>query len=136
MYEIRRARELGGIPGSETGRAGKFDPLKSNRTNPRPQYKNIDYRETARAALAEMPSLIYRLIPGGKLCGNEYTVRNPTRADRSAGSFKINIVTGRWADFARFNARGGDIVSLVAYLNHTNQREAALLLLGLLDMRP
>ena len=30
----------------------------------------------------------------------EYVALNPTRADKRAGSFKINLQTGRWADFA------------------------------------
>ena len=41
--------------------------------------------------------------------------RNPTRPDRRPGSFKINLTTGRWADFATGD-RGGDPVSLAAYL--------------------
>ncbi len=41
------------------------------------------------------------------------------------GSFKINIITGRWADFATQD-RGGDLVSLGAYLARCSQSEAAL----------
>ena len=44
-----------------------------------------------------------------------YVALNPTRNDRRPGSFKINIRTGRWCDFATGD-RGGDPVSLVAYL--------------------
>jgi hypothetical protein len=50
--------------------------------------------------------------------------RNPTRADRRAGSFKVNTVTGRWADFATGDA-GGDPVSLYAYINGLTQSNAA-----------
>ena len=41
---------------------------------------------------------------------------NPTRPDRRAGSFKVNLRTGRWADFATGD-KGGDAVSLAAYLS-------------------
>jgi hypothetical protein len=54
-------------------------------------------------------------------------VLNPIRADRRLGSFKINIRTGRWADFATCD-KGGDPVSLVAYLEGVSQGEAARLL--------
>lgn len=60
-------------------------------------------------------------VPGGKTEGNEYKVLNPARADRKIGSFSINLQTGKWADFADFNeARGGDAVSLYAYLNRSS----------------
>ena len=49
---------------------------------------------------------------------------NPTRHDRHLGSFRINMRTGRWADFATGD-RGGDVVSLAAYLSHLKQSEAA-----------
>jgi hypothetical protein len=71
-----------------------------------------------------MPSLAFRLAPGGALRGIEYIVRNPTRADRTPGSFKINTRTGRWADFA-VGARGGSIIGLVAYLYGVGPVEAA-----------
>ncbi len=50
--------------------------------------------------------------------------KNPTRADRRAGSFKCNTHSGKWSDFATGD-RGGDVVSLVAYLEHCGQVEAA-----------
>ena len=56
--------------------------------------------------------------------GREYTARNPRRADRRPGSFRVNVNTGKWADFAMGDA-GGDVVSLAAYLSGTSQVEAA-----------
>ena len=38
------------------------------------------------------------------------------RSDRRPGSFSVNTRTGRWADFATGD-RGGDVVSLAAYLH-------------------
>ena len=55
-----------------------------------------------------------KLLPGGKVIGKEYVVRNPTRADKRAGSFEICISgpkAGVWSDFAA-SAKGGDLVSL------------------------
>jgi hypothetical protein len=43
------------------------------------------------------------------------------------------VRTGRWSDFAT-NARGGDVVSLAAYLAHLNQAQAAEKLAGMLGI--
>ena len=56
--------------------------------------------------------------------GREWVARNPNRTDQGLGSFKVNLVTGRWADFATGD-RGGDPISLVAYLERTGQGTAA-----------
>lgn len=56
-------------------------------------------------------------LPNGRLEGSEWVAINPTRADNSLGSFKINLNTGMWSDF-QSNDKGGDFVSLYAYLNY------------------
>jgi hypothetical protein len=58
------------------------------------------------------------------------------RADRHRGSFRINLATGRWADFALDDdaARGGDLISLAAYLFNIRQSEAARGLMRMLGM--
>lgn len=56
-------------------------------------------------------------LPNGRQDGDEWVALNPTRADEHAGSFKINLSTGAWGDFAT-NDEGGDAVSLYAYLNY------------------
>jgi len=89
--------------------------------------RNISFDNINRAALAALPAILARLAPGGKVIAGEYTARNPVRTDRSPGSFKINMRSGRWADFA-CDARGGDPISLVAYLQGCSQSEAARLL--------
>jgi hypothetical protein len=83
-----------------------------------------DFRAINEAALRELPVLLNRWLPGGRLIGCEYVVRNPRRADRSIGSFKINLRTGRWADFATGD-RGGDPVSLAAFLFNLSHGKAA-----------
>jgi hypothetical protein len=75
----------------------------------------INFDVINRAAVAVLPAILARILPGGKIHGHEYTVLNPRRSDRHLGSFRINIRTGRWADFA-ISAKGGDPVSLVAYV--------------------
>ena len=65
--------------------------------------------------------------------GREYVALNPRRADKRLGSFKINTVSGAWQDFATKD-RGGDPVSLAAYLAGKNQVEAALQLATMLGI--
>jgi DNA primase len=68
-----------------------------------------------------------------KIVGREFVALNPTRADRRAGSFSINLRTGRWADFATGD-RGGDAVSLIAYIERVSLAEAARRLAGMLGV--
>ena len=82
----------------------------------------IDFAAVNVAALAAFPSVLARILPGGKRVGSELVVLNPRRADRNLGSFKINRFNGRWADFASGD-KGGDPISLVAYLADVSQVE-------------
>jgi hypothetical protein len=93
----------------------------------------VDFQHVNRHALAVLPSLLRRWLPGGRIEGAEYTARNPTRADRRPGSFKVNTRTGRWADFATREA-GGDAISLAAYLAGCSQPEAARRLAAMLGI--
>ena len=93
----------------------------------------IDFAATNMICLSCFPSLLATWLPDGKNIGGEWVARNPTRADRRAGSFKINIETGRWADFATGDS-GGDPVSLYAYLNGIGQGEAARALRARLEV--
>lgn len=88
-----------------------------------PKPRKITFEEVNSRALAALPHILARVLPGGKKYGNEYKVRNPTRADNSPGSFSVNTRTGKWADFATGD-KGGDPVSLVAYLEGIKQSEA------------
>lgn len=93
----------------------------------------IDFSEIHRVALANFPLVIARILPGGKCVGSEIVALNPKRCDKQLGSFKINRYTGRWADFATGD-KGGDLVSLVAYLADVSQGEAARLLANMLGI--
>lgn len=87
----------------------------------------IDFHRINRAAAPRLPAIVHRLLPGGKILCREYVVRNPRRCDQRPGSFKINLRSGVWADFATGD-RGGDVISLVAFLEGIPQSEAARLL--------
>ena len=94
----------------------------------------IDFVGINRAALSVLPSLLDRWLPGGRREGREYTARNPRRVDRRPGSFRINLNTGRWADFATGDG-GGDVVSLAAYLHSISQAEAARRIASMLGIK-
>ena len=95
----------------------------------------LDFDAINRAGLASLPALLRRWLPDGHLVGREYTARNPTRADRRPGSFRINTGSGRWADFATGD-KGGDPISLAAYLAGLSQVEAARELAVMLGLDP
>jgi hypothetical protein len=97
----------------------------------------LDFGRVNRAALSVLRALLRRWLPGGKFEGREYIVRNPRRADEHPGSFSINVTNGRWADFAATGdarARGGDPVSLLAYLDGSSQGDAARKLAAILGV--
>lgn len=94
----------------------------------------IDFQRINSAALPVLPSLLSRWLPDGRREGHEWVARNPRRADRRLGSFRVNMNTGKWADFAT-DDRGGDVVSLAAYLAGTGQAEAARNLADMLGVR-
>jgi AAA domain len=86
---------------------------------------SIDFKGIAAAALASAKTLLAEWLPGGRFEGREYVALNPTRNDRALGSFKINWQTGEWSDFADPNAKGGDLISLFAYIDSLDQGQAA-----------
>ena len=96
----------------------------------------IDFDRINAEALVCLDAICRRLLPNGRREGNEYLALNPRRGDRHLGSFRINLANGRWADFALADksARGGDPISLVAYLLNIRQSEAARGLMRMLGM--
>jgi hypothetical protein len=96
--------------------------------------ETVNFDRVNRAALAALPALLARWLPDGIWHGAEYVARNPKRADRRPGSFKVNR-NGRWADWA-VDAKGGDVVSLAAYLAGLSQPEAARELARALGIEP
>lgn len=106
--------------------------LQNNYTN-QPSAQQVNFREVNALAMSYLPSLLSKWLPDGKAFGHEFTALNPKRNDHKAGSFKVNLVTGRWADFAT-GERGGDIVSLAAYLADLSQSDAAKAILRMLGV--
>ena len=125
--------EIGPLPVAKEAGVGarhvRARKLKEAHCTPGP----IDFAEINRAALAAFPAVLARILPGGKRVGAEIVALNPRRADRRLGSFKVNRYNGRWADFATGD-KGGDPVSLVAYLANVSQGEAARLLARMLGL--
>jgi hypothetical protein len=95
----------------------------------------VDFAQVSAAALAHLPELLVRWLPDGQLIGREWTSRNPRRVDRRPGSMKVNIDSGRWADFAVEGVRGGNPISLAAYLAGCSLVDAARYLAHALGMR-
>ena len=94
----------------------------------------IDFQSLNEKALLQVEHLLEEFLPDGELKGNEYVVCNPKRDDTSPGSFSINVVTGKWKDFAVDDAQGGDLISLVAYVKDLTQTRAAKLVEAFLAM--
>jgi hypothetical protein len=96
----------------------------------------IDFDRINADALVCLEAVCRRLLPDGRREGNEYVALNPRHGDRHLGSFRINLANGRWADFALADksARGGDPISLVAYVLNIKQSEAARGLMRVLGM--
>jgi len=75
----------------------------------------IDFEKLKTDLAGQILQLAEHLVPGGRVEGHEYLMLNPLRQDSQLGSFKINIVTGQWADFAA-NEKGSDIISFTKYI--------------------
>ena len=86
--------------------------------------ENIDFNQLKRQIHSCILQLVRQLLPSGKLANSEYVALNPTRCDKNLGSFRINIFTGKWADFATGD-KGGDLISLWAYVKGVRQIDAA-----------
>lgn len=97
--------------------------------------RKIAFRRIAEAALGNADTIVQRWLPDGRREGAEWVAKNPTRADRRAGSFKVNIRTGAWGDFAT-DRRGGDLIGLAAYLHHMSQSDAAMRVASMLGIDP
>jgi hypothetical protein len=95
--------------------------------------RSIDFHAINRAAVPALPVLLRRWLPDGKRRGSRWIARNPTRNDRTAGSFSVDLRSGKWGEFSKTApASGGDVVSLYAYLRGIRQVDAARELVHLL----
>lgn len=86
----------------------------------------IDFVRLAAELLDRIDQLVPQWLPGGHRTGPEYEC-----ADLAGGqgtSCKVNMHTGRWADFATDDA-GGDLISLYAAIHGVNNGKAAAMLM-------
>lgn len=75
------------------------------------------YRENPMAVLQQ-------LVGQGKIEGSDYVALNPKRNDSRLGSFRIDIQTGRFYDFATGD-RGGSVIDLAMFVYNCGIVEAA-----------
>ncbi|GAB2684852.1 DUF927 domain-containing protein [Aliiglaciecola aliphaticivorans] len=94
----------------------------------------LDFKHTAAVALSQIDKILDKYLPGGKYDGHEYTALNPNRADSRAGSFKINVKSGIWSDFATGD-KGADVISLVAFVTNQSQGNACKVLSSFLNTK-
>jgi hypothetical protein len=80
--------------------------------------------------------ILRRLGPEGVVEGVEFCMCNPRRPDEHAGSFKFNIQSGAWADFAMADTNGAGPASFVAYVENIPIADAFQRLEAVLGMKP
>jgi hypothetical protein len=68
--------------------------------------RRLAFRRIAEAALSNSETIVTRWLPDGRREGREWVAINPTRSDAKKGSFKVNLNTGAWSDFATGGAGG------------------------------
>lgn len=97
--------------------------------------KRFDFEAVNGASLPHIAELIKQLLPDGHVSGDEWVAKNPQRADKHAGSFKVNLKTGAWADFAinDAQAKGRGAISLMAYVRGVSPKTAAKALVEMLS---
>jgi hypothetical protein len=114
--------------------AGTAAATERHRTRRRRQ-RQINFAAINAAALVRLPTLLRRWLPDGKVSFGDYVAKNPRRDDKRPGSFRIGISNGKWIDFATKD-KGGDPVSLFAFLQGVGQAQAALDLARLVGVNP
>lgn len=93
----------------------------------------IDFKVLADQLRASAGIVVPRLLPGGRLVGQEWTCGDLTGG--RGNSLKVNIQTGVWMDFAS-GEKGGDIISLKAAIDRCGQLEAAKSLMNEVNYLP
>jgi putative DNA primase/helicase len=82
----------------------------------------MDFKQLANQLLSSASYLLVDWLPGGALYGAEYTCGS---LQGGVGrSCKVNVHTGKWADFST-NEKGGDLISLYAAIHGITQKESA-----------
>ena len=74
-----------------------------------------DFKHIKRQYSENSLAILKQLVGAGKIEGGDYVVLNPRRSDKKAGSFRIDISSGKFHDFATGD-RGGSILDLAAFV--------------------
>lgn len=82
----------------------------------------INFTALADALLRDADNLVPRWLPGGERRGHEYVCGS--LAGGKGSSCSINLVSGKWADFAS-DEKGNDLLSLYAAIHGLSQGKAA-----------
>ena len=82
----------------------------------------INFTALADALLRDADNLVPRWLPGGDRRGHEYVCGS--LAGGKGSSCSVNLVSGKWADFAS-EEKGNDLLSLYAAIHGLSQGKAA-----------
>lgn len=85
------------------------------------QGDSADFSRLGSDLLLNATSLLYDWLPSGKIVGSEFECGNLSGVP--GRSLRINIRTGKWADFSA-DIKGGDLISLYAAIKGIKQIEA------------
>jgi putative DNA primase/helicase len=83
----------------------------------------MDFESLASDVLSRWQNFVPTWLPGGKLVGKNYQCSDITGGNGQ--SFKVDITTGVWIDFANDSLKGGDLISLYAAIKNMKQIQAA-----------
>lgn len=97
--------------------------------------RRVDFARVNQAAGSVGPEVLRALFPQGRLEGREWVFLNPNRPDKSLGSCKANVDTGKGGDFAQ-GVHWGDFVGAAAFASGLSQRDAAIRLAATLGVDP
>jgi putative DNA primase/helicase len=90
---------------------------------PRQELPPIDFKALADALMGMADSLVPDWLPGGQRNGHEWTCGS--LAGEAGSSCSVNMVNGKWSDFAS-EERGKDLLSLYAAIHNIKMHEAAV----------
>ncbi len=86
--------------------------------------ETLDFKSIALGLMTQVNNIIIDLLPSGELKGKHWTCGDINGS--KGNSFKFNIETGVWRDFANSESGGKDIISLYAKQKNLNMRDAAI----------
>lgn len=82
------------------------------------------FKDLNQSLIQALRTLVTDVVPGGNFDGNEY--KSSSIYGGPGDSFSINLNTGKWADFAVSDHKGGDLISLYSKIHNITQYEAAV----------